>query len=68
MECVEKLTDTGCTVSNNTATVIALKKDQDYRFRVLALYKSWKSTPSASSEAMRIKSNGNILFLLYQEG
>lgn len=57
VECVEKLTDTGCTVSNNTATVIALKKDQDYRFRVLALYKSWKSTPSASSEAMRIKSN-----------
>lgn len=60
VDCVEKLFDKGCTVSNNTATVIALKEGQDYYFRVLALYKSWKSTPSASSEAMRIKSNDNL--------
>ena len=54
--CAENLIGKGCTVSRTTATVIGLKEDTVYYFRVYAVYKNWKSTASASSEATRTKS------------
>ena len=61
--CTENLIGQGCTVSDNTATVIGLKKDTTYYFRVYVVYSNWRSVPSVSSEAMVIKS-GKICKLL----
>lgn len=68
MDCIGNLIGKGCTVSNTTATVIGLKKDQDYHFRVWAVYKNWRSTPSISSDAMGIKSKGIGKFHKILEG
>ena len=46
----------GCTVSKNTVTVIGLKKDKAYYFRVYVVYGNWRSVASVSSEAMMIQS------------
>ena len=54
--CTENLIGQGCTVSNNTATVIGLKKDTTYYFRVYVVYSNWRSVASVSSEAMMVKS------------
>lgn len=56
VHCTENLIDQGCTVSNNTATVIGLKKDTTYYFRVYVVYSNWRSVASVSSKAMMIKS------------
>lgn len=57
VHCTENLIDQGCTVSNNTATVIGLKKDTTYYFRVYVVYSNWRSVASVSSKAMMIKSD-----------
>ena len=54
--CAENLIGQGCTVNNNTATVIGLKKDKAYYFRVYVVYDDWRSQASVSSEAMMINS------------
>ena len=54
--CTENLIGKGCTVRNNTATVIGLKKDTTYYFRVYVVYSNWRSVASVSSEAMIVKS------------
>lgn len=61
-QCTGTLTGQGCTVSDSTTTVIGLKADTKYYFRVYAVYKDWKSAASSSSKAIKTKSDGNGKF------
>ena len=56
--CSESLIGRDCTLSDTTATVIGLKPNEKYYFRVYALYKNFKSAVSMSSGAVRTKPEG----------
>ena len=62
--CTNNLIGQGCTVSDTTATVIGLKANTEYYFRVYAVYKNWKSAVSLSSKAVKTKSEDRIKFFL----
>ena len=55
-KCPESLIGLGCTVADTMATVIGLRADTKYYFRVYAVYKNWKSAASASSLEVKTKS------------
>lgn len=59
--CTDNLIGQGCTVSDTTATVIGLKANTKYFFRVYAVYNNWKSAVSLSSRAMETKSEDKSL-------
>ena len=60
--CTDNLIGQGCTVSDTTATVIGLKANTKYFFRVYAVYNNWKSAVSLSSRAMETKSGDKSKF------
>ena len=62
--CTNNLIGQGCAVSDTTATVIGLKANTEYYFRVYALYKNWKSAVSLSSKAVKTKSEDKSKFFL----
>lgn len=55
-QCPESLIGLGCTVADTMATVIGLRADTKYYFRVYAVYKNWKSAASTSSVEVKTKS------------